>query len=353
MSFTRTELEPQFQALLERTLLSYDDLVVWIKDCDSLDASLSVDFAWRYIHQSTNTADTQAESDYNDFLQTIYPHWITYGDKLGRKLIANEFVDQLPAEYHNYVRGVKHGVEMFREENVALSTQEEEIKSQFAKIAGAQTIVYQNQELTIQQANDYLKNSDRAVRKEVFELIEARKKQDAEKLDEIMSQLIQIRTQIARNCGFESYTDYKYSYRYDYTKDQINEFHESIRQVITPLGKKFFDNRKKLLWLESLLPYDFDAPLFGEVESELFASTDEMIDKLCLLVKDMDPEFETFIRGMQQEKNLDLETRKNKAPGWYNYPLAGQAYSFIFMNALRDSYGWFTRAHEAGHGIHH
>ena len=247
MSFTRTELEPQFQALLERTLLSYDDLVVWIKDCDSLDASLSVDFVWRYIHQSTNTADAQAESDYNDFLQTIYPHWITYGDKLGRKLIANEFVDQLPAEYHNYVRGVKHGVEMFREENVALSTQEEEIKSQFAKIAGAQTIVYQNQELTIQQANDYLKNSDRAVRKEVFELIEARKKQDAEKLDEIMSQLIQIRTQIARNCGFESYTDYKYSYRYDYTKDQINEFHESIRQVITPLGKKFFDNRKKLL----------------------------------------------------------------------------------------------------------
>ena len=63
-----------------------------------------------------------------------------------------------------------------------------------------------------------------------------------------------------------------------------------------------------------MLPYDFDAPLFGEVESELFASTDEMIDKLCLLVKDMDPEFETFIRGMQQEKNLDLETRKNKAP---------------------------------------
>ena len=136
---------------------------------------------------------------------------------------------------------------MFREENVALSTQEEEIKSGFAKIAGAQTIVYQDKELTIQEANDYLKSPDRGVRKEVFTLIEQRRKQDANKLDEIMSQLIQIRTQIARNCGFESYTDYKYSYRYDYTKEQINEFHESIRQVVTPLGKKFFDTRKKLL----------------------------------------------------------------------------------------------------------
>ena len=247
MSLTRTALEPQFQSLWDREIASYAELIVWIKDCDTLDSSLSVDFAWRYIHQSTNTADTQAEAIYTDFLQTIYPHWITFSDKLGRKLIASEFVDQLPAEYHNYVRGVKHGVAMFREENVALSTQEEEVKSQFAKIAGAQTIVYKDTELTIQQANDYLKNSDRAVRKEVFELIEQRRKEDAEKLDEIMSQLIQIRTQIARNCGFESYTDYKYSYRYDYTKEQINEFHESIRQVVTPLGKKFFDTRKKLL----------------------------------------------------------------------------------------------------------
>ena len=23
------------------------------------------------------------------------------------------------------------------------------------------------------------------------------------------------------------------------------------------------------------------------------------------------------------------------------------------MNAMRDGYGWFTRAHEAGHAIHH
>ena len=247
MSLTRTELEPQFQELLEIEISHLGELIEFIRRCDELDSRISVDFAWRYIAQTRDSSDVEVEQHYTDFLQTIYPQWITYSDKLGRKLVASEFVDQLAPEYHNYIRGVRHGVEMFREENVALSTQEEEIKSQFGKISGAMMIVYQNKELTMQEANDYLKSSDRLVRKEVFILMEERRKQDAQKLDEIMSELIVIRTQIAHNCGFASYTDYKYSFRYDYTKEQINGFHQSISEVITPIGKKFFDTRKRLL----------------------------------------------------------------------------------------------------------
>ena len=55
--------------------------------------------------------------------------------------------------------------------------------------------------------------------------------------------------------------------------------------------------------------------MFGDLNTELFSSTDDMIEKLCLLFRDMDPEFEQFIRRMKDQNNLDLETRKNKAPG--------------------------------------
>lgn len=166
----------------------------------------------------------------------------------------------------------------------------------------------------MKQAEKYLKSDDRVVRKEVFELIEARRYQDSDKLDDIMTQLIEIRTQIARNCGFDTYTDYKFSYRYDYTKDQINQFHESIRIVVTPIIQSFYAKRNETLKLDEIKPYDFDAPLMTGLESELFATTEEMIDKLCLLLHDMNPELEQFIRHMQEIKHLDLETRKNKAP---------------------------------------
>jgi oligoendopeptidase F len=65
--------------------------------------------------------------------------------------------------------------------------------------------------LTIKQAEEYLKSSDRAVRKNVFELMEERRYQDNDQLENIMSDLVKIRTQIANNCGFESYTDYVFS----------------------------------------------------------------------------------------------------------------------------------------------
>jgi Zn-dependent oligopeptidase len=65
--------------------------------------------------------------------------------------------------------------------------------------------------------------------------MEQRRYQDADRIDDIMSQLVEIRTNIAQNCWFDSYTDYKFSWRYDYTKQQINDFHEAIRLVISPI----------------------------------------------------------------------------------------------------------------------
>lgn len=353
MNKERSYYLPKFELLLTQEISSYEELVQWIADYDSLDSELGLQYAWAYIHQTTNTADKEAKKIYWDFIQHIYPEWIKISDIIGRKLIDCPFVSQLPVEYSNYIRSVRHGIELFREENVPLMSQEEEIKSEFAKITGSWTIHYVWQELTMQQAHDYLKSSDREVRKTVWELMESRRKQDADTLDDVISQLIAIRTQIAQNCGFINYTDYKFSFRYDYSREQINQFHETIRIVITPLVKDFFATRKNILWVEELKPYDFDAPLFGEIETQLFSTTDEMLDKLSLLLQDIDPEMAHYLWHLRDVNYLDLETRKNKAPGWYCYPLPWSPDAFIFMNAMRDGYGWFTLAHEAGHAIHH
>ncbi len=56
---------------------------------------------------------------------------------------------------------------------------------------------------------------------------------------------------------------------------------------------------------------------------------------------------------MKDLNQLDLDTRKGKRPGGYNYPLAMSDTSFIFMNASTDSYGLFTMLHECGHALHH
>jgi len=55
---------------------------------------------------------------------------------------------------------------------------------------------------------------------------------------------------------------------------------------------------------------------------------------------------------MQSMKRLDLESRKGKAPGGYNCPLAETGVPFIFMNAAGSMNDVITMMHEGGHAIH-
>ena len=55
---------------------------------------------------------------------------------------------------------------------------------------------------------------------------------------------------------------------------------------------------------------------------------------------------------MQKMGRFDLESRKGKAPGGYNCPLAETGAPFIFMNAAGQMGDLTTMVHEGGHAIH-
>ncbi|MDX5320692.1 MAG: M3 family metallopeptidase, partial [Bacteroidota bacterium] len=66
----------------------------------------------------------------------------------------------------------------------------------------------------------------------------------------------------------------------------------------------------------------------------------------------LDPFFAEVIKTMKSKGQLDLDSRKGKAPGGYNYPLAVTGYPFIFMNAASAHRDLETMVHEGGHAIH-
>ncbi|MEI2823648.1 MAG: M3 family metallopeptidase [Chitinophagaceae bacterium] len=55
---------------------------------------------------------------------------------------------------------------------------------------------------------------------------------------------------------------------------------------------------------------------------------------------------------MKAMGHLDLDSRKGKAPGGYNCPLAESGAPFIFMNAAGQLDDVTTMVHEGGHAIH-
>jgi oligoendopeptidase F len=55
---------------------------------------------------------------------------------------------------------------------------------------------------------------------------------------------------------------------------------------------------------------------------------------------------------MKAMGHLDLDSRKGKAPGGYNCPLAESGAPFIFMNAAGQMDDVTTMVHEGGHAVH-
>jgi oligoendopeptidase F len=83
-----------------------------------------------------------------------------------------------------------------------------------------------------------------------------------------------------------------------------------------------------------------------------FKSGEELTEKTITCFGEMKYFFGDCLKKMKEMGHLDLESRKGKAPGGYNCPLAESGAPFIFMNAAGTLDDVTTMVHEGGHAIH-
>jgi oligoendopeptidase F len=83
-----------------------------------------------------------------------------------------------------------------------------------------------------------------------------------------------------------------------------------------------------------------------------FKDSTELITKAITVLERLDPFLAECLHHMHEMGHLDLASRKDKAPGGYNYPLDETGIPFIFMNAASTVQDVFTLFHEAGHAVH-
>jgi len=83
-----------------------------------------------------------------------------------------------------------------------------------------------------------------------------------------------------------------------------------------------------------------------------FNSIDQLIERAIACFSKVRPVYGEYLDIMHKEGFLDLESRKGKAPGGFNYPLFESNIPFIFMNATHNLRDFETMMHEGGHAIH-
>lgn len=348
-------LEPYFKDLSERELVTKEDLDKWLLDISELEAVVSEDACWRQINMTRDTTDEVLTESFNFFMTEIQPKIQPYADLLNRKLMASPLVAELTApEFFTYLRNVKKNIDLFREENIPLQSELAIEAQQFGTIAGKMTVNVNDQEYTLQQAAKFLENPDRGLRETVYKKIGDRRLQDKDALDDLFDGLLQKRHQVALNAGFDNYRDYRFAElgRFDYTKEDCFQFHEAVKQHVLPLVDAIYKQKKAKLGVDTLRPWDTDAEPAGTEPLHPFKTGAELMGKAIECFTTLKPFFGDCLRKMNEMGRLDLESRKGKAPGGYNCPLAETGAPFIFMNAAGTMDDVATMVHEGGHAIH-
>ena len=348
-------IEPFFVDLSERPLNTADDLEKWLVDMSELEAIVSEDVSWRHIRMTCNTEDKSLRENFTYFMMEIQPKIQPYADQLNRKLIDSPLTSSLDKQkYFTYLRSVKKSIDLFREENIPIQSELSVLGQQYGAISGKMTITVGDQEYTLQQAMKFLENPDRDLREEVYRKVHERRLRDKDQLNNLFTELIKRRDQIARNAGFINYRDYKFVEmgRFDYTKEDCFRFHDSVKQHVLPLVEIINKYKQSRLGLDTLRPWDVDAEPANQQPLNPFRTGDELLDKTVQCFRVLSPFFADCLLTMKKMNRFDLESRIGKAPGGYNCPLAETGAPFIFMNAAGQMHDVTTMVHEGGHAVH-
>ncbi len=355
-------LQPFYEDLQNRTIASGKEFGQWLNDQSELSAVISEDMAWRYIRNSCDTVNPDYKAAYEFFVTEIQPNIAPYDDALNKKLLSSPYLDEflngLPLEtrtaYGIYIRSIRKQVEIYREENIPLMTWLHTEENKYAEIIGAMTIEMEGKEITLQQASNYLRDSRREVREEVYYKVNKRRAQDREKLDDLFSSLVKKRHQVALNAGFDNYRDYMFAAlgRFDYTVQDCFNFHQAIAKEIVPICNTIDAERKTALKLDQLKPWDMEVDISGKPPLKPFDGGEDLMNKTIECFSKLNPYLGQCMTTMREMQHVDLDSRIGKAPGGYNYPLYETGVPFIFMNSVNSLRDLVTMVHEGGHAVH-
>ena len=349
------DVQPLYENLSDRTLDNTQDLRQWFIDRSELESYLSENMAWRYIKMTCDTVSEENQKNYQFFVEQIQPELSVYDDQLNKKALNNPFLGELTdSGFTILVRGMKKSVEIFREENISIETQIQTKQTDYQALTAAMTVTINNQELTLPKAGDLLQSPDRAVREEAWTKISERRYQDHQKLDVLFDELRDLRNQVAINAGFLNFRDYMFAAmgRFDYTPQDCFDFHEAVAETVVPLVDAMAKERRNKLAISDLRPWDLKVDPDGKPALKPFNNGEDLLDKTVECFQRIDLKLADYIRIMRRMGHFDVESRKGKAPGGYNYPLEEIGVPFIFMNATSSLRDVVTMVHEGGHAIH-
>ncbi len=344
------DIVPYFDDLAERRL---DETTIegWLQSWSTLEELVTEAAALAMIAYTIETSDPEKEADHLRFSTEILPKMEERSVELARRLVESGYrTDTLETTLARF----RTAIEIFREANVPVFSELEELSARYQRIAGSMTVEWEGQERPLPQLQPFLKSPDRAVRERAFRAAASPYIAKRDELAALFDRMYRLRQQAARNAGFANFRDYIFpaKFRFDYTPADCERFHDAVEEAVAPAVERMLAVRRRRLSLEVLRPWDLAVDPYRKTPLRPFSTTEEFVGRARSVFGQVDPALGSQFQAMIDERLLDLDSRKGKAPGGYCETLHHRGRPFIFMNAVGLVDDVMTLLHEAGHAFH-
>ena len=345
-----TDLQPFFDDLEGRTL-SAATINEWLADFSALSDLMGEYGSRAYVATTRDTTDAEADRLYKAYVEQIEPQERAADQRLKLKLLNSGFV---PDGFAVALRNLRAEVDLFREANLPLLTEEAKLRIQYNKIIGAQSVNWDGQEKTTRQMELLQQDADRGVRERAWKAVSQRQLADRAALNDLWKELLTLRRKIAANADKSDYRAYAWvdRKRFDYTPEDNQRFLDAIAEVVVPAASQIYERRRQQLGVETLRPWDLAVDPLGRAPLHPFADTDDLKMRVADIFQRLDPQLGEYYDIMRREDLLDLDNRQGKAPGGYCTQFALVKRPFIFMNGVGLHDDIRTLTHELGHAFH-
>lgn len=349
------DLRPYFADMLSRRINStaaLKELILHLSEVFSVYAEAK---ARAYVAMTCDTGNSDHVKRHDLLASEIAAHVEIMVDGVTRKIVSSPYFDKLPGNRFRQLKKIlRHQLSLFCEENVALNSKVNLLVSRYEQMAGALTVVVRGEEITMPEARQKLESKDRSLRRDVYEAVAAKRLGVKKDFDDLYDEMVAVRHQIALNAGYRNFRDYQHDYlkRFDYKPGDTLAFHRAVEKSVVPLAGKIQQEHARKLGLENdYRPWDVFATPENEEPLKPFEDVDSLLNKAERVFSRLHPDFSEQLKKLRANSLLDLASRKNKAPGGYNYALEVTGMPFIFMNAAGMHDDMVTLMHECGHAF--
>jgi oligoendopeptidase F len=348
------DVKTELEKLTAMIPVNPETLLTIMEHASELSKALTDELSWRYIRMTLNADKEELANAYNEFNANVFAPCEPYRFRLQQIFYNSPARKDLPKDkYEHLEKIIANEIELFREENIPLKVQEQELATLYGAAVSKMSAFFEGEERTPAQLSVFFKDPDRTKREQAWRLLTNCYHEKQAELDKLFDDLMALRKQIAANTGFGNYRDYMHQAmgRFSYTPEDIYKFHDAVEKVVVPFCGELNEHRRQVLQIDALRPWDTSVDLDGK-KLHPFDSIDEFVSKAIKIEHKVKPDYGLQLEMMNNSGMLDLENRKGKAPGGYNSSIYGLGSSFIFMNAVKLHSDVTTLLHEAGHAMH-